>query len=477
MSLLKSRDYYKPFHYPWAYEAYKTMQAMHWLPHEAPMDQDIQDWNEKLTPDERVLLTQLFRFFTQADVDVARGYFEKYGPRFPHPEVRMMLGAFIAAEANHIDAYSTLIDTLGLPEVEFRAFLDYQAMREKHEYMFERESGHSIADLMVDIAVFSAFGEGMQLFSSFALLMSFQRRNRMKGMTTIVEWSIRDESHHVESMIKLLHELIKEHPRAWNDETKKRIYDACRAMVALEDAFIDQAFAIAPDMAEAKPAAKNRAERRSGQFRKLQIEGVTPEDTKQYIRYIADRRLLQLGLKPNYGVKINPFDWLDWIMNAPTHTNFFEQRSTEYGKGEIPGWERAFNFLQRPVWTPPADEDGCAEDGVCAIPETPRYWSVKRLDEMAVTAPAGAPAYRVYTKVNCPHCDRAKAYLTDQDIPFEAIQPSDEDRRAKFEDVRQNWGHPAWNSSPMVFLLDAAGEEEAFIGGADDLADHLDIPR
>jgi ribonucleoside-diphosphate reductase beta chain len=312
MSLLEPRAYYKPFSYPWAYQAYKTMQSMHWLPHEAPMADDVLDWQKKLTRNEQSLLTQLFRFFTQADVDIASGYFEKYAPRFKHPELRMMIGSFIAAEANHIDAYSTLIDTLGLPEVEYKAFQHYQAMREKHEYMFDRETGKSIADLAVDIAVFSAFGEGMQLFSSFAILMSFQRRNLMKGMTTIVEWSIRDESHHVECMIRLLHELIQEHPRVWNDETKKRIYDACRAMVVLEDAFIDQAFALG------------------------EVEGVTAADAKLYIRYIADRRLLQLGLKAHYGVKENPFDWLDWIMNAPTHTNFFEGRSTEYGKGETP---------------------------------------------------------------------------------------------------------------------------------------------
>jgi ribonucleoside-diphosphate reductase beta chain len=321
------------------------------------MADDVKDWNMKLTEQEKNLLTQLFRFFTQADVDIASGYFDRYAPRFKHPELRMMIGAFIAAEANHIDAYSTLIETLGLPEVEYRAFQEYQAMRAKHEYMFVRESGKGIADLAVDIAVFSAFGEGMQLFSSFALLMSFQTRGLMKGMTTIVEWSIRDETHHVECMIRLLHELIREHPRVWNDETKKRIYDACRRMVDLEDAFIDQCTSLG------------------------EVPGFTAVEAKQYIRYIADRRLMQLGLKPNYGVEENPFDWLDWIMNAPTHTNFFEGRSTEYGKGETPGWKTAFNFLKRgtllveggagkvvkaesqlpvTVKVPPAlDEDGC----------------------------------------------------------------------------------------------------------------------
>lgn len=340
MSLLEPRDYYKPFHYPWAFTAYEKMQSMHWLPHEAPLAEDIKDWSHKLTEDERALLTQLFRFFTQADVDVARGYVEKYLPRFPHPELRMMLLAFGAAEANHVHAYSQLIDTLGIPEAEYKAFQQYEAMASKHAYMFERDAGRSIADLAVDIAVFSAFGEGMQLFSSFALLMSFQQRGLMKGMTTIVEWSIRDETHHVESMIRLFHELVREHPRVWTDETKLRIYETCRQMVILEDAFIDQAFGIG------------------------KVDGATAEEAKRYIRYVADRRLLQLGLKANYEQTENPFPWLDWIMNAPTHTNFFEQRATEYGKGEVQGWDTAYDFLAAPA----SAVIGVANLPTCAVP-------------------------------------------------------------------------------------------------------------
>jgi len=408
MSLLKARDHYKPFEYPWAYEAYRTMQAMHWLPHEAPMAEDIKDWNLRLSDNERSLLTQLFRFFTQADVDIAKGYYEKYAPRFPHPEIRMMIGAFIAAEANHIDAYSTLIDTLGLPEGEYKAFQQYAAMRKKHDYMFERDGGKSIADLAVDIAVFSAFGEGMQLFSSFAILLSFQKRGLMKGMTSIVEWSLRDESHHVESMIKLFHELVKENPRIWNDETKKRIYETCRDMVKLEDAFIDQAFSLG------------------------EVSGISPEETKRYIRYIADRRLLQLGLKPNYRVKDNPLPWLDWIMNAPTHTNFFEQRSTEYGKGAIEGWEGAFAFLK------PNSQ--------------------------------GAKKYRVYTMPGCPHCSRAVTALVDGGFDHEVILIEDATERTRMKAVENGW-----KTFPMVYAFE--GDTVArFVGGADALVQELASP-
>jgi ribonucleoside-diphosphate reductase beta chain len=153
----------------------------------------------------------------------------------------------------------------------------------------------------------------MQLFSSFAILLSFKRRNLMKGMSTIIEWSLRDETHHVESMIKLFHTLIKENPKGVDRRTQADIYETAREMVELEDRFIDLAFEMGP------------------------VAGITAEETKQYIRFIADRRLLQLGLKPNYGQKDNPFEWLDEMMAAVTHTNFFEGRATEYSKGGVTG--------------------------------------------------------------------------------------------------------------------------------------------
>jgi len=319
MSILEPRSYYKPFQFPQFFEYYKIAQDMHWLPSEVPMAEDVNDWNHKLTEQEKSLLTQLFRFFVQADVDVAGGYFDRYIPAFPQPEIRMMLSAFATAEANHIHSYSQLLDTIGMDETEYKAFQNYDEMRDKHEYMFQqRYEFNTVKKLALELAVFSAFGEGMQLFSSFAILLSFQQRGLMKGMSTIIEWSIRDESLHVEAMIELFHALIAEYPEIWSDDLKQSIYQTCRDMVELEDNFIDLAYA---DGA---------------------VDGTTPEETKLYIRYIADRRLLQLGLKPNYGVKENPYEWLEWLMNAETHTNFFEGRSTEYSKGGVINPENAY---------------------------------------------------------------------------------------------------------------------------------------
>lgn len=325
MSLLTTRNYYKPFQYPWAFEAYHLQQKMHWLPEEVPLHEDVKDWNQRLTEAEKNLLTQLFRFFTQADLDIASGYLDKYIPIFKPPEVRMMLSAFANMEAVHIHAYSLLLDTIGMPESEYKAFQEYEEMREKHEYLGKYDSidmlgSLSISGLAKSLAVYSAFGEGLQLFSSFAILLNFSRFNKMKGMGQIVTWSVRDESLHVNSMIKMFHTLLDECEYLWIDEFKSEIYQACRDMVALEDKFIDLAFA------------------QGG------IEGLTSDEVKQYIRYIADRRLLQLGCKPNYGVKENPLTWLDSILNGVEHANFFENRATEYAKGAYTGsWSEVWN--------------------------------------------------------------------------------------------------------------------------------------
>lgn len=312
MSLLKAREYYKPFQYPWAFEAYDQQQKMHWLPSEVSLAEDVRDWNERLSTKEKNLITQILKFFTQGDVDIAQAYLDNYIPKFKPPEIRMMLSSIATSEANHAHSYSLLNDTIGLPDTEYKAFQEYKAMSDKHDYLF-RSKGEGVEGMARELATFSAFGEGLQLFASFVMLLNFQRFGKMKGMCQLVTWSIRDESHHVDNMIKLFHALIDENKHIWNDEFKKTLYDVARDMVSLEDKFIDLAF------------------EQGG------VEGIEPNQIKQYIRHIADRRLLQLGLKPNFAVKDNPLPWLDWVLNGVEHTNFFENRATEYTKGSMTG--------------------------------------------------------------------------------------------------------------------------------------------
>ena len=203
-TLMDERSHFKPFQYPWAYDAWLKHEQSHWLHTEVPMLDDVKDWKKNLTDSEKKFLTHIFRFFTQGDIDVAGAYVKNYLPNFPQPEVRMMLLGFAAREALHIAAYSHLIETLGLPETTYNEFLEYQAMKDKHDYVLDISNENSDkTSIATHIAVFSAFTEGMQLFSSFIMLLNFARHGKMKGMGQIVTWSIVDETQHTESMVKL----------------------------------------------------------------------------------------------------------------------------------------------------------------------------------------------------------------------------------------------------------------------------------
>ena len=302
---------YKPFRYPWAYEFWRRQQQVHWMPEEVPLGEDVKDWASKLNDQERNLLTQIFRFFTQSDIEVNDNYMERYSRVFKPTEVKMMLASFSNIETIHVAAYALLLETIGMPDSEFAAFYDYQAMRDKHDYM-GKFGVETDADILRTVAMFGAFTEGLQLFASFAMLMNFPRFNKMKGMGQIVTWSVRDESLHCEGMIKLFHAYAKE-TNALTQEVKDDITECCRTVVGMEDKFIDLAFEMGP------------------------VQGMTADDIKQYIRYIADWRLGQLGLPKIYGVTEHPIPWLTSILNGVEHANFFEARATEYSKAATKG--------------------------------------------------------------------------------------------------------------------------------------------
>ena len=315
--LLTEQVAYKPFRYPWAYNAWKTQQQIHWLADEVPLSEDVNDWKHKLTDTEKNLLTQIFRFFVQSDVEVSNCYHKFYMSVFKPTEVLMMLSAFNSTETIHIDAYAHLIDTLGLPEAEYNAFLEYSEMKDKHDFMrsVNIKDNFNVAKTM---GIFGGFVKGLALFASFAMLLNWQRFNKLKGVGQIIAWSVRDETLHCNSIIKLFHAFVQE-----NNIDKKRLHkeltDSCKLVVAQEDKFIDLAFKLGP------------------------VEGMSANDIKQYIRYIANLRLSQLGIKEIYDVKVNPLPWLDEQLNAVEHMNFFEGRATEYSKAATTGdWDDAF---------------------------------------------------------------------------------------------------------------------------------------
>ena len=319
MSLLSASPVYKPFHYPWAYDAWLQQQRIHWLPEEVPLADDVKDWQKNLTDGERNLLTQIFRFFVQADVEVNNCYMGHYSRVFKPTEVCMMLASFSNTETIHIAAYSYLLDTIGMPELEYEAFLHIKEMRDKYEYMQSFNTSTKM-EIAKTLAMFGAFTEGLQLFASFAILLNFPRFNKMKGMGQIVTWSARDETLHTNSMIKLFHTFLSENPEIKSQDLFEDLTKACSVVVEQEDAFIDKAFELGA------------------------VEGLDASSVKKYIRYIANSRLNQLGIDRLYNIGKNPLPYMDEMLNSLEHANFFESRATEYSRAATQGtWEEAFN--------------------------------------------------------------------------------------------------------------------------------------
>ncbi len=316
--LLEFSETYKPFHYPWAVEITTRHEKAHWIEDELDLSEDVADWKGgKITATEKEYIINILRLFTQSDVAVGQNYYDQFIPKFKNNEIRNMLGSFAAREGIHQRAYALLNETLGLPDSEYHAFLEYSEMADKIEYMRKADT-NTLRGLGLSLAK-SVFNEGVALFASFVMLLNFQRFGKMKGMGKVVEWSIRDESMHVEGNSKLFKAFCKEHARVVDNDFKKEIYEMSSDIVNLEDKFIDLAYELGT------------------------IEGLEVSEVKEYIRYITDRRLLQLGMKPNFKVKENPLPWLEWVLNGADHTNFFENRVTEYEVAGLSGnWDDAY---------------------------------------------------------------------------------------------------------------------------------------
>jgi glutaredoxin 3 len=316
--LMVFSETYKPFHYPWAVEITTRHEKVHWIEDELDLSEDVADWKSgKVSEIEKEYITNILRLFTQSDVAVGQNYYDQLIPKFKNNEVRNMLGSFANREAIHQRAYALLNETLGLSDAEYHAFLEYTEMADKIEFMMDSDP-NTVKGLALAMAK-SVMNEGIALFASFVMLLNFQRYGKMKGMGKVVEWSIRDESIHVEGIAKLFKAYCAEHPRIIDDEFKQTIYEMARQSVKLEDNFVDLAYKLGD------------------------IEGLEEKEVKQYVRYITDRRLIQLGLKGNYKVKENPLPWLEWVLNGADHTNFFENRVTEYEVAGLSGkWDDVY---------------------------------------------------------------------------------------------------------------------------------------
>jgi glutaredoxin 3 len=296
---------YKPFAYPEYVNKAIAHDKAHWGEWEADLQDDVRQWKMgEISPAEKYHITSILRLFTQSDVIVGGSYVDVFLPRLKNNEVRMMLLSFAQRESIHQRAYALLNDTLGLSEEEYTAFLEYEALSEKVEFMqnFNPDTKEGFGRALAR----TVCNEGLSLFSAFVMLLNYQRAGKMRGMCEIVEWSIRDETMHVEGMTEVFLRYCRENPEIVTDDFKREIYDMFRQAVELEDSVIDLAYA------------------EGGQG------DLTAEQVKLYIRFLADRRLIQLGLRPHFGIKTNPVEWLDWVVNGASHKNFFEGKVTDY---------------------------------------------------------------------------------------------------------------------------------------------------
>lgn len=312
MGLLERSTSYKPFNYPWAIVAAADHEKIHWHAGECDLKEDVTQWKRGIiTEQEQNLIKQILNLFTQSDAQVANNYIDFLLPTFKNNEIRHALLSFASREGEHQRAYALIPETLGFPDSSFEQFVNYKEMVSKLDFMRTIDV-HSIKGIAQAIASF-VLTEGVSLFGSFVMLLNFQRFGKMRGMCEIVEWSISDETQHVAFHANLFSEFCREHPKTVTDDFKKSIYDMARSVYELEASFIDLAF----EMGD--------------------VEGLTKEETKEYIKYIIDRRLLQLGFKPNFEIEENPLPWLDWIISGDSFKNFFEGKVTDYSSEGLLG--------------------------------------------------------------------------------------------------------------------------------------------
>ena len=307
--LTEPRHFYKPFEYQQAFEFYKNQHRAHWLADEVPLASDLNDWRLNLNESEKNLIGNILKSFAQTEVHVNDYWSGKISQWFPKPEIVAMAGSFGAFEAIHAEAYARLNDELGLDD--FQAFMEDEASRNKIERLLETPS-ETLQEKALALAIFSAFTEGVNLFSSFAILMSFQLRNLLKGTGQIVEWSVRDESLHSQAGCWLFRTLMQESPELDTIEMRNNVIEACNLSVKLEFDFIDKAF----EMGE--------------------IEGLNKDQLKNFIKARANDKMKELGYNPVYNdidpALLKQMEWFGHLTSGKTHQDFFANRVTDYSK-------------------------------------------------------------------------------------------------------------------------------------------------
>jgi len=325
MSLLEERVVYKPFEYPQAYDYWLKQQQAHWLHTEVPMANDVSDWKSNMKAHEKNVVGQILKGFAQTETVVNDYWSTLVTKWFRKPEVIMMGTTLGSSETIHAEAYSLLNEQLGLDD--FSEFLEDEATMAKIESLMNVRDNHDGTanwhERAKSLAIFSAFTEGVNLFSSFAVLLSFKMRNKLKGVGQIVEWSVRDESLHSNAGCWLFRTLMEEHPEFKTKKLVKEIEEAAELAMKLEFDFIDKVFELGD------------------------LENLTKDELKNFIKHRINTKMKDLGLDPivpsadiDKGA-LKTMKWFDAVIAGKQHTDFFASRVTNYSKGHI-DWGSAF---------------------------------------------------------------------------------------------------------------------------------------
>lgn len=285
----------------------------HWIPDEADLRIDVEQWKSGVISDsEKAYIKNVLRLFTQSDTNVCASYVDRLLPIFKQADVRCMLLSFANREVTHMKGYKRLNDTLGYDTESFMSeFLSFKEMKDKHDFMIESVTLDTEANIALYLAK-QILMEGVNLFGSFAMLLSQSQIGRVPGTVSVNQWSIVDESLHIEGLAALFREFIEENPKVVNNHFKAEIYDTARRVISLEDSFIDLCY----------DSGTNTA--------------ATREQIKEYVRYVCDYRMQQIGLKAQFGVRENPIPWIDLIVSN-TFANFFEATTVQYSKQSLEG--------------------------------------------------------------------------------------------------------------------------------------------
>jgi ribonucleoside-diphosphate reductase beta chain len=320
MGLFDNRVPFKPFEYPEYYtEGWLKQAQAFWLHTEIPMQGDIKDWNENLSVEEKNLVGNILLGFAQTECAVSDYWTTMVTEWFPKHEIKQMAMMFGSQETIHATAYSYLNESLGLED--FEAFLHEPATADRFENLANITNRYTWEDLKTNsdarkeiarsLAIFSAFTEGVALYSSFAVLYSFQMRNKLKGIGQQMKWSVRDESLHSKMGCQLFRHMCDEYPELKQD-AKSAVEEAANIMLELELKYIDKMF----EMGD--------------------LENLKKTDLINFIRRRVNEKYNELGYEGklfDYDAdSANELEWFYHLTGGTTHTDFFAVRPTDYSK-------------------------------------------------------------------------------------------------------------------------------------------------